>query len=213
MRWHEVTGEQTRRAVGRTVRGAAGLTTVQVARTIPEQDLPGRPPRRVRDPRVVPRARFARPSGSCTWRTSSSGRPRSQTSCATSCVDPPSDAFRIVLVLPAHPNTGGEDTRGTLGELVEADAGRGRIVACTLAARRGPVADPVYVHAKVGIIDDRLADARFGQPQRSLALQRHRGQRASRSTPRSPVRHAHPALGRAPRMHRRGGLSRCIATR
>jgi len=58
-------------------------------------------------------------------------------------------------VLPAKPATGGEDTRGTLGELVEADAGRGRVVACTLYARRGPVADPIYVHAKVGIIDDR----------------------------------------------------------
>jgi phosphatidylserine/phosphatidylglycerophosphate/cardiolipin synthase-like enzyme len=69
--------------------------------------------------------------------------------------DPPSDEFRLVLVLPARPNAGGEDTRGTLGELVEADAGRGRMVACTLYARRGSTADPVYVHAKLGIVDDR----------------------------------------------------------
>jgi phosphatidylserine/phosphatidylglycerophosphate/cardiolipin synthase-like enzyme len=30
-----------------------------------------------------------------------------------------------------------------------------RIVACTLYARSGPVADPIYVHAKVAIVDDR----------------------------------------------------------
>ena len=41
-----------------------------------------------------------------------------------------------------------------LGELIEADAGAGRLLACTLFARAGRLADPVYVHAKVGIVDD-----------------------------------------------------------
>lgn len=37
---------------------------------------------------------------------------------------PPADDFRLVVVLPAHPNAGSDDdTRGMLAELVEADAG------------------------------------------------------------------------------------------
>ena len=41
-----------------------------------------------------------------------------------------------------------------LGELIEADADAGRILACTLYAPSGARADPIYVHAKVGIVDD-----------------------------------------------------------
>jgi phosphatidylserine/phosphatidylglycerophosphate/cardiolipin synthase-like enzyme len=67
---------------------------------------------------------------------------------------PPSDRFRLVVVLPAKPNTGEDDTRGTLAELAEADDGAGRLLACTLYARAGAVFDPIYVHAKVGIVDD-----------------------------------------------------------
>jgi phosphatidylserine/phosphatidylglycerophosphate/cardiolipin synthase-like enzyme len=68
--------------------------------------------------------------------------------------DPPSDDFRIVLVLPADPNNGGDDTRGQLGDLLECDGESGRVLACTLTALgdRGPC--PVYVHAKIGIVDD-----------------------------------------------------------
>ena len=40
-----------------------------------------------------------------------------------------------------------------LGELIDAD-GAGRVVACTVYARAGAFSDPVYVHAKVGIVDD-----------------------------------------------------------
>jgi phosphatidylserine/phosphatidylglycerophosphate/cardiolipin synthase-like enzyme len=57
-------------------------------------------------------------------------------------------------VLPAKPVGGGDDTRGMLGELVEADAGAGRLLACALFARSGRLVDPVYVHAKIGIVDD-----------------------------------------------------------
>ena len=69
--------------------------------------------------------------------------------------EPANDAFRIVLVLPVKPNSGGDDTRGALAELIDADNGRGGLLACTLYARHGSLADPVYVHAKVGIVDDR----------------------------------------------------------
>jgi len=44
---------------------------------------------------------------------------------------------------------------GALGELIEADAGAGRVLACCLYARAGSASDVIYVHAKVGIVDDR----------------------------------------------------------
>jgi phosphatidylserine/phosphatidylglycerophosphate/cardiolipin synthase-like enzyme len=69
--------------------------------------------------------------------------------------NPPDDRFRIVALLPAHPRGGGDDTRGLLGRLAEADAGGGRLLATTLAARDGRARDPIYVHAKVCVVDDR----------------------------------------------------------
>jgi phosphatidylserine/phosphatidylglycerophosphate/cardiolipin synthase-like enzyme len=68
---------------------------------------------------------------------------------------PPSEEFRVVLVLPADPNDGGDETRGQLAQLTEADGGAGRLLACTLNARSAFGADPVYVHAKVCVVDDR----------------------------------------------------------
>lgn len=42
-----------------------------------------------------------------------------------------------------------------MADLIEADDGAGRVLACTLRAlgERGPC--PIYVHAKIGIVDDR----------------------------------------------------------
>jgi phosphatidylserine/phosphatidylglycerophosphate/cardiolipin synthase-like enzyme len=68
---------------------------------------------------------------------------------------PPSNAFRVVLVLPSRPNAGADDTRGQLGVLAAADDGAGRLLACTLYAPGRPEAERVYVHAKIGIVDDR----------------------------------------------------------
>ena len=68
--------------------------------------------------------------------------------------DDPNPDFRLLLLLPAKPNTGVDDTRGVLGELIEADGDAGRLLACTIYARSGRLADPIYVHAKVAIIDD-----------------------------------------------------------
>ncbi len=67
---------------------------------------------------------------------------------------PPTADFRLVLVLPAKPDSGGDDTRGQLGTLVQADADGGRLVASTLYAIGADKDWPVYVHAKVGIVDD-----------------------------------------------------------
>jgi phosphatidylserine/phosphatidylglycerophosphate/cardiolipin synthase-like enzyme len=67
-------------------------------------------------------------------------------------VDSPSDEFRIVVLLPAKPNNGTDDTRGQLGVLADADRDQ-RLLACTLY-QPGHV-EQVYVHAKIGIVDDR----------------------------------------------------------
>jgi phosphatidylserine/phosphatidylglycerophosphate/cardiolipin synthase-like enzyme len=67
---------------------------------------------------------------------------------------PPTPAFRLLLVLPAKPDSGGDDTRGQLGTLVQADGDGGRLLACTLYAIGGEKDWPIYVHAKVGIVDD-----------------------------------------------------------
>jgi phosphatidylserine/phosphatidylglycerophosphate/cardiolipin synthase-like enzyme len=69
--------------------------------------------------------------------------------------EPPSDGFRIVVLLPSKANNGEEDTRGMLAHLVDADAGRGRFLATTIDAMTGSTLDRLYVHAKIGIVDDR----------------------------------------------------------
>ena len=69
---------------------------------------------------------------------------------------PVRDDFRAVVLLPAKPNNGADDTRGQLGVLIDCDRGAGgaqRFLACTLF-QRGDHGRPVYVHAKVGIVDD-----------------------------------------------------------
>jgi len=68
--------------------------------------------------------------------------------------NPPADDFRMLVLLPARPNNGADHTRGQLGRLVEADGSSGRFLACTLHQRRGANPKPVYVHAKIGIVDD-----------------------------------------------------------
>ncbi|HEY6962092.1 MAG TPA: phospholipase D family protein [Gaiellaceae bacterium] len=66
--------------------------------------------------------------------------------------NPPSEDFRMIVLLPAHPNNGADDTRGQLGVLINADRHE-RFLACTLYQPGG--GDQVYVHAKIGIVDDR----------------------------------------------------------
>ena len=56
--------------------------------------------------------------------------------------NPPHPDFRVVLVLPAKPNSGSDDTRGMLACLIEADDDAGRVLACTLYARSEQHTDP-----------------------------------------------------------------------
>ena len=70
---------------------------------------------------------------------------------------PPRDDFRVIALLPSHPNNGADDSRGQVGLLLDADRESGddttRFLPCTLyqAARGG---HPVYVHSKAAVIDD-----------------------------------------------------------
>ncbi len=68
---------------------------------------------------------------------------------------PPTDRFRLVLLLPSRAYSGEDATRGQLAVLAEADHHGERFLAATLYARTaGVTSAPVYVHAKVGIVDD-----------------------------------------------------------
>ena len=69
--------------------------------------------------------------------------------------NPPRHDFRLVVLLPAKANNGQDDTRGQLGVLAAADDDAGRFLAATIRSRTGGREDPLYVHAKVGIVDDR----------------------------------------------------------
>jgi phosphatidylserine/phosphatidylglycerophosphate/cardiolipin synthase-like enzyme len=68
--------------------------------------------------------------------------------------NPPSDDFRVVVLLPARANDGADVSRGQIAALIHADDGAERFLACTVYARAGKLRDVVYVHAKIGIVDD-----------------------------------------------------------
>src|SRR3954452_8098968 len=68
---------------------------------------------------------------------------------------PPTDDFRLVVLLPHKANNGEDDTCGMLGRLVAADDGNGRFLATTILSRTGERSGPLYVHAKIGIVDDK----------------------------------------------------------
>jgi phosphatidylserine/phosphatidylglycerophosphate/cardiolipin synthase-like enzyme len=69
--------------------------------------------------------------------------------------NPPRPTFRLVVVLPAKPNNGQDDTRGQLAVLSNADGGGERLLAATIRALSHGRDDPLYVHAKVAVVDDR----------------------------------------------------------
>ena len=68
---------------------------------------------------------------------------------------PPDERFRLLVLLPAKPNNGADSTRGQLGVLADADADGHRFLAATVSARTGGLTSPLYVHAKIAIVDDR----------------------------------------------------------
>jgi phosphatidylserine/phosphatidylglycerophosphate/cardiolipin synthase-like enzyme len=150
MRWHEVTGEDLAPPVPA---GAAGDVELQIVRTIPEHVYKAKPRGDFGLLESYGRAlrsaqRLIYLENQFLW------SPEIVAVLIDKLRRPPADDFRMLVVLPVKPNTGGDDTRGMLGELIEADADEGRFLACTLLARAGRLADPIYVHAKIGIVDD-----------------------------------------------------------
>ena len=88
--------------------------------------------------------------------------------------EPPNDSFRIVLVLPVKPNSGGDDTRGALAELIAADNGRGPPARMhALRTTRQP--HRPRLRPREGRNRRRpLAHDRLSEPERTLLVQRHR---------------------------------------
>jgi phosphatidylserine/phosphatidylglycerophosphate/cardiolipin synthase-like enzyme len=151
MRWHEVNGEELPAVAPSR---PAGDVELQVVRTVPEHlydALPRGDFRILESYGAALRSaeRFIYVENQFLW------SPEIARLLRDKLTDPPSPDFRILFVLPSNPKSGNDDTRGVLAELIDADQGRGRILACALYARSGPRVDPIYVHAKIAIVDDR----------------------------------------------------------
>ncbi|HEX4526451.1 MAG TPA: phospholipase D family protein [Gaiellaceae bacterium] len=152
MRWHEVTGETLTAVVPPSK--SAGDVELQVVRTVPEAIYNAKPRGQFGILESYVRAlkaaeRFVYIENQFLW------SPEIEAVLHDKIDNPPHPDFRLVLLLPSKPNSGDDDTRGVLGHLIEADDDGGRVLACTLFARRGDLADPIYIHAKIAIIDDR----------------------------------------------------------
>jgi phosphatidylserine/phosphatidylglycerophosphate/cardiolipin synthase-like enzyme len=150
-RWHAVTGE---RVEAPPAVAGAGDTELQIVRTVPEQLYDFAPRGDFRIIEAYLRAlRSARQliylENQFLW------SPEIVDVLAGKLRRPPADNFRVVVMLPAKPNNGADDTRGQLALLTDADAGQGRFLATTIHARSGDTSEPAYVHAKVGVVDDR----------------------------------------------------------
>ncbi|HEY2651452.1 MAG TPA: phospholipase D family protein [Solirubrobacteraceae bacterium] len=151
MRWGELTGEEVPLPAAPE---ATGNQTVQVVRTVAE-GMYDRLPRGdfrifesyIRAIRSAERLIYL--ENQFLW------APEIVSPLADKLRNPPSDEFRLVIVLPSRANNGHDDTRGQLGVLESADNGQGRLCVATLRSLSGTRDDRLYVHAKVGIVDDR----------------------------------------------------------
>src|SRR2546425_1688518 len=127
MRWRATTGE-TLPSVAAAA--PAGAVEVQVVRTVPDHmyaQLPRGDFRILESYLLALRAaqRFIYLENQFLW------SPEILEVLRDKLLHPPSPDFRLVLILPARPNSGGDDTRGQLGTLGQADDGAGRLLACT----------------------------------------------------------------------------------
>ena len=150
MRWHEVTGVTLPEP---RVAEPAGEVELQVVRTIPESIYDAVPRGEFRILESYVRAleaaqRLVYLENQFLW------SPEIVSILTGKLRRPPSDDFRVVVVLPAAPKDGADESRGQVSALIEADGGNDRFLACTLYALAGGIADQVYVHAKIGIVDD-----------------------------------------------------------
>jgi phosphatidylserine/phosphatidylglycerophosphate/cardiolipin synthase-like enzyme len=151
LRWTAVTGEQLAAV---PVPGRAGDVTVQLLRTIPEHVYD-----RMHDGAFGILEGYMRALRSARELVYLESQffwlPEVVQLLCDKLRDPPGERFRVVVLLPSKANNGEEDTRGMLAHVADADAGRGRFLATTIDAMTGSTVDQLYVHAKVGIVDDR----------------------------------------------------------
>jgi phosphatidylserine/phosphatidylglycerophosphate/cardiolipin synthase-like enzyme len=150
MRWAQVTHEVLPRPAAPA---PAGDVTAQFVTTIPEHIYSAVPQGSFRILEAYVRAirsaqRFIYLENQFLW------APEMVAVLAEKLANPPDGDFRMVLLLPGRPNSGRDDTLGQLAMLAEADAGRGQFLACCLYSHPAEASHPVYVHAKVGIVDD-----------------------------------------------------------
>jgi phosphatidylserine/phosphatidylglycerophosphate/cardiolipin synthase-like enzyme len=150
-RWQEIVGEEL---PGAATPADAGKHELQLVQTIPEKVYRARPHGSFRILESYVRAlssaeRLIYLESQFLW------SPEVVEILVAKLRRPPRDDFRIVAVLPARADSGNDDSRGQVGVLVDADAGAGRFLACALYARNGAVREPIYVHAKIGFVDDR----------------------------------------------------------
>jgi len=151
LRWSEVAGE---RLPPPSVPAAAGEMDVQVLRTVPERTYEFAPRGEFTILDAYLRAlrgaqRFIYLENQFLW------SPEVVDVLADKLRNPPCEDFRLLLLLPSRPSDGKETTRGQLGRLFEADADGRQLLATTISAHDGSRGAPVYVHAKIGIVDDR----------------------------------------------------------
>jgi phosphatidylserine/phosphatidylglycerophosphate/cardiolipin synthase-like enzyme len=150
LRWHEVTGEQLPAV---PPPGPAGEIELQVVRTVPEKIY--RPLARGEFTILESYLRALRGAATLIYLENQFlWSPEIVAVLAEKLRRPPDERFRLLVLLPTKPNSGDDDTRGQLGILAAADDGAGRFLASTLY-QPGPNGRPVYVHAKIGIVDDR----------------------------------------------------------
>jgi phosphatidylserine/phosphatidylglycerophosphate/cardiolipin synthase-like enzyme len=149
-RWYELTGEPLELP---EAPAPAGASTVQVVRTVAEgmyDEVPDGDFRILESyVRAIRQAeRFIYLENQFLW------APEITELLVDKLRNPPADDFRIVIMLPSRANNGQDDTLGQVAVLKDADAGH-RLVVGTLRSLSGERDDRLYIHAKVGIVDDR----------------------------------------------------------
>ena len=152
LRWHAAADEELPRAV---VSAPAGDVDAQIVRTVPEKVYEHGLPRG--DFSVLESyvgairsaERFVYLENQFLWSA------EIVELIAEKLRNPPRDDFRVLVLLPVDANDGADVSRGQVAALIHADDGNARFLACSVYARAGKLRDPIYVHAKVGIVDDR----------------------------------------------------------
>jgi phosphatidylserine/phosphatidylglycerophosphate/cardiolipin synthase-like enzyme len=151
-RWHAVTGERLEAQPDETA--AAGDVELQIVRTVPEKiyDFAPRGDFRI----IEAYLRALRSAQNLVYLENQFlWSPEVVDILAGKLRHPPTDGFRVIVMLPGKANNGQDDTRGQLAVLADADGDEGRFLATTIWARTGKTKNRIYVHAKVGIVDDR----------------------------------------------------------